>query len=252
MKIATLYRYPVKGLSAEALDQAELTAGGYFPGDRLFAIENGPSGFDPLNPEHQPKIKFLMLMRDEQLAKLSTHYDDASGVLTIARDGKQVCRANLTQPIGHTLIEQFFAAFMKQNLRGAPKLLEAPEGFRFTDSAKGFVSLINLASVADLTRVVGREVEPLRFRANVYFDGLEPWHEFDFVGKELTIGNVRLEVLKRIQRCAATNVNPMTAERDLNIPNALMQGFDHTDCGIYARVLQGGRIRPGDTIEIAA
>ncbi|RFB81224.1 MOSC domain-containing protein [Methylovirgula sp. 4M-Z18] len=252
MKISALYRYPVKGLSAEALDEAELTAGGYFPGDRIFAIENGPSGFDPDDPEHQPKIKFLMLMRDEQLAKLSTRYDDATGVLTIARDGKQVCRADLSQPIGRTLVEQFFAAFMQHHLRGAPKLLEAPDGFRFTDSAKGFVSLINLASVSDLTRVVGRAVEPLRFRGNVYFDGLKPWHEFDLIGKKLAIGDARLEVLKRISRCAATNVNPVTAERDLNIPNALMRGFDHTDCGIYARVLNGGCIRPGDTIKIAA
>ncbi|WP_204280698.1 MOSC N-terminal beta barrel domain-containing protein, partial [Serratia marcescens] len=68
-RIAALYRYPVKGLSAEPLAEATLTAGGHFPGDRLFAIENGPSGFDPAAPEHQPKTKFLVLARLAALAK---------------------------------------------------------------------------------------------------------------------------------------------------------------------------------------
>ena len=68
--IASLQRYPVKGLSPEPLNSATLNKGGYFPGDRLFAVENGPAGFDPENPEHQPKIKFLMLMRNESLARL--------------------------------------------------------------------------------------------------------------------------------------------------------------------------------------
>lgn len=83
MRIASLYRYPVKGLSPERLTRADLEAGRYFPGDRMFAIENGPSGFDPARPEHKPKIVYLMLMRNEALARLSTRYDDASGELVI-------------------------------------------------------------------------------------------------------------------------------------------------------------------------
>ncbi|MFJ5368760.1 MOSC N-terminal beta barrel domain-containing protein, partial [Bosea sp. CER48] len=83
MRIETLYRYPVKGLSPERLQRADLPTDGFFPGDRLFAIENGPSGFDPAEPVHQPKIKYLMLMRNESLARLRSRYDDASGDLVI-------------------------------------------------------------------------------------------------------------------------------------------------------------------------
>ncbi|MCD6071365.1 MAG: molybdenum cofactor sulfurase, partial [Microvirga sp.] len=72
IRIASLQRYPVKGLSPESLSSVTLTKGDYFPGDRLFAIENGPAGFEPDNPQHQPKIKFLMLMRNESLARLRT------------------------------------------------------------------------------------------------------------------------------------------------------------------------------------
>ena len=139
MHINALYRYPVKGLSGELLDRAILKADAYFPGDRLFALENGPSGFDEAAPEHQPKLKFLMLMRNERLAKLETRFDDITQTLTILRDSKQVARGDLSAPLGRTIIEQFFAAFMKDELRGAPKLLTAPENFRFTDSKNGFI-----------------------------------------------------------------------------------------------------------------
>jgi uncharacterized protein YcbX len=56
-------------------------------------------------------------------------------------------------------------------------------------------------------------------------------------------------VVKRIVRCAAVNVDPVTAERDLNIPQTLMQAFDHADCGVYAEVITGGNIAAGDAIE---
>jgi len=247
-KISALYRYPVKGLSGESLEAATLTAGAYFPHDRLYAIENGPSGFNEDAPEHQPKIKFLMLMKNERLARLHTRFDETSNVLTISRNGKQVSRGDLATPLGRSILEQFFAAFMQGETRGAPKILAAPEGFRFTDSSKGFVSLINLASVRDLARVVGQELNPLRFRGNIWLEGLEPWAEFDFVGKTLRIGGVQLEISKRIERCTATNVNPASAARDTNIPRSLAQAFGHIDCGIYARIATGGTIKPGDAI----
>lgn len=250
MKISSLYRYPVKGLSGESLTQAKLQPDAYFPFDRLFAIENGKSGFEEAAPEHQPKIKFLMLMRNERLAKLVTKFDETTNVLTIHRDGRQVSRGDISTPLGRSLIEQFFAAFCKEDLRGAPKLLEAPEGFRFTDSRKGFVSLINLASVRDLARVIGQDLDPIRFRGNIMLEGLDPWAENDLVGKIIQLGAVKFEVLKRIERCAATNVNLQTATRDLNIPKTLMTAFGHTDCGIYARVIEGGTLHLNDGMRL--
>ena len=250
MIISSLYRYPVKGLSGEALPSVTLAADAYFPFDRLFAVENGHSGFDEDAPEHQPKIKFLMLMRNERLAKLSTKFDEFTNILTISRDGRQVSRGEISAPLGRSIIEQFFAAFCKDDLRGPPKLLAAPDGFRFTDSRKGFVSLINLASVRDLARVIGQDLDPLRFRGNIMLEGLEPWAENDLVGKTIQLGVVKFEVLKRIERCAATNVNLQTATRDLNIPKTLLTAFGHTDCGVYARVVNSGEIKLKDEILI--
>ncbi|KPF70971.1 molybdenum cofactor sulfurase [Bosea sp. AAP35] len=249
MRIASLYRYPVKGLSPERITSALIEAGAYFPGDRLFAIENGPSGFDPAAPVHQPKIKYLMLMRHEALATLHCRYDDASGDLVIAQDGKEVLRANTASSMGQDAITAFFVAFMPQALRGAPKLLRAPDGYRFTDSRSGFVSIINLASVADLEQRIGAAIDPLRFRGNIMVEGLEPWAELDLVGRDIeTVAGVRLRVLKRIERCAATNVDPTTGLRDLQLPKALMTAFGHVDCGIYCEVVSGGRLAEGERL----
>jgi uncharacterized protein len=247
-RLESIYRYPVKGLSPERLERARLTAGEYFPGDRLFAVENGPSGFEPAAAVHQPKTKFLMLMRDERLATLRTRYDDATGTLSIQQDNREAVRADLATKEGRLAIEAFFRRFMPNDLRGPPKVLSAPAGYRFTDSRSGFVSIINLASVAELETVIGAPVNPLRFRANLYVRGWPAWSEFDLVDRAFSIGGVRLKGLKRIVRCAATNVDPDTGMRDLTIPTTLMQNFDHMDCGIYAEVIEAGDIAPGDSV----
>jgi uncharacterized protein YcbX len=130
-------------------------------------------------------------------------------------------------------------------------VLRAPEGYRFTDSRRGFVSLINLASVADIERFVDAAVDPLRFRGNIYLEGLGPWAEFDLVGQVLaTPSGVRLMVTKRIERCAATNVDPATGRRDLDIPKTLMRAFGHFDCGLYAQVLSGGTLAEGERFAV--
>ena len=250
LRIAALYRYPVKGLSPEALETAELETSGYFPGDRLYAIENGPSGFNETVPRHLPKIAYLMLMRNEALARLRTRFDDATHRLTVEENGVQAVDADLSTAEGRAALAAFMKGFLPQELRGAPRVLTAPPGYRFTDSRTGYVSLINRASVAATEDLVGAPVDPLRFRGNLYLDGLEPWAELDMVGRVLEAGDVRLKITSRTERCAATNVDPQTGQRDLSIPRTLMQGVGHTDCGVYAEVLAGGVLRTGDSLRV--
>jgi uncharacterized protein YcbX len=250
-RIAALYRYPVKGLSPERLPRTRLGAGETLAGDRLYAIENGPSGFDPAVPKYLPKTQFLMLMRNERLATLDSRYDDDTRVLTICGAGRELARGDLSTKDGRLAIEAFFRRFMPAELRGPPKLLQAP-GHSFSDVAAKVVSIINLASVAALETVIGAPVHPLRFRANLYVEGWPAWDEFFLLGQQITIGHAHLKVTKRIVRCAATNVDPQTGIRDLAIPATLMRTFDHLDCGVYAQVIEGGEIAAGDRVVVAA
>jgi uncharacterized protein YcbX len=247
--VNSLYRYPVKGLSPEPLTRAQLAKGETVPGDRLYAIENGPSGFDPQAPTYQPKARFLMLMRNERLARLRTRFDDVSHTLAIESDGREATRGDLRTVAGRAEVEAFFAKFCADELRGLPKILHAP-GHSFSDVARKVVSIINLASVAALETAVGAPVHPLRFRGNVYVTGWPAWREFDLVGEEIAIGNgARLKIVKRIVRCAATNVDPDTGIRDLTIPETLMRTFGHADCGVYGEVVGGGEIAVGDDVK---
>src|SRR6185312_15969769 len=225
-RIQAIYRYPVKGLSPQPLERVLLRQGQTLPADRLYAIENGPTGFDPAHPAYFPKQRFLMLMRNERLAALRTDYDEASHTLTIERDGHVAARGEL---------------------RGPPKVLFG-DRHSFSDVAKKVVSIINLVSVAEIENALGQAVDPVRLRANVYVTGWPAWHEFELLGREIAMGGARLRVVKRIVRCAATEVDPQLGIRDLPIPATLQRVFKHGDCGMYAEVIADGEIGLGDAV----
>ncbi len=247
-EIVSIYRYPVKGLSPEPLASVRVAAGETLPFDRAWAIENGPSKFDPAAPKHLPKIAFLMLMRNERLAALHTRFDEAARTLTVHKDGKVVAEGCLETEEGRAALEAFFDAYEADELRGATRIVSAP-GHAFTDTATRCLSLINLATVRDIERTLGVDVHPMRFRGNLYVEGLPAWAEFDdWLGKTIRAGDVTFEAYARIDRCAAANVNPETAERDLTLPVSLLEAYGHPDCGVYLRVVKGGELATGATI----
>ena len=250
-RIAQIFRYPVKGLSAEPMSSVAVSRGETLPLDRAFALAHGSTQFNAQNPQYLPPSKFLMLKRNEKLAALRSRYIDESKTLVIERDGKQVARGLIDQPVGRKMIEQFFAAYLGDEVRGVPKLLRA-KGHSFSDVPDKCLSLINISSIRELERVMGRHLDPLRFRGNLYFDTGRPWEEFNWCGREIAIegpqGTARLRGVARIERCAATNVDPETGARDANIPKALQAAFDHLDMGIYAEVIEDGVIAAGAEI----
>jgi uncharacterized protein YcbX len=227
------------------LTSVKLEAGGTIPFDRQWAIENGARRFEPERPAYLPKIHFLMLMRDERLALIDVRFDEASETLTIYRDGKAVVRGVLSTATGRLVLEQFFAAFMKDSLRGAPRIVSAP-GHSFSDTRAKCLHIINLASARELERVLGRPVDPLRFRPNLIVEGPEAREERTWIGRELRAGGVRLFIEEPTERCAATNVDPRTGARDMDIPASLMATWGHAEFGVYARVSGAGTISVGD------
>ena len=247
-KITGIYRYPVKGLTPEPLSRAELNVGQTLRSDRRYAIENGPSGFDPSTPKWLPKPHFLMLQRDEWLAPLRAHFDDDSHVLTLRRDGAMVAQGDLETAEGRAAIERYFADTHISRIKGPPKVLASP-GHSFSDVPRKVISIINLASLRAIENLVQAPVDPLRFRANVYVEGWPAWHEAGLLDQTIAIGSAQAKVVKRITRCAAVNVDPDTGARDLMVPQALMQRLGHNECGIYAEIITDGGAAVGDTIE---
>jgi len=252
--IAEIYRYPVKGLSAEELDRVVLTPGECLPHDRRFAIALGSTAFDPEHPEWLPKTHFIMLMRDEKLARLQTRFDVESGVLSIAEGGQVLLRAPMSDPEERRLVAEFFTNFLGDAVNRPLRVVSA-SGHAFADARRRpnattdkYVSLINRASIAALEAAMGIPVDPIRFRANIYFGGASAWCEQHWVDSEINLGAARLRVISPITRCAATQVNPVTAERDLDIVAALGRAFGHTNMGVYAEVVAGGEVAVGDPL----
>lgn len=253
MYVHSIYRYPVKGLSPEPVSAIDLVPGEFFPGDRIYAVENGPSGFDPQAPSFRPKSRFLMLMKHPRLAELTSHFDHETHVLALVWRGAEAARGDLRTAEGRRSIECFLQDFCAGETRGPVRLLAAPEGFRFTDSIRsGFVSILNLASVRDLERRLGAALDPLRFRANVLVDGWEPWGEEALVGRRLAIGGAELRVLKTIDRCSATHVDPRNGAVDVDVMEALRAGFGRLSCGIYGKIVKGGRVETAGPVRVVA
>ena len=98
-------------------------------------------------------------------------------------------------------------------------------------------------------QILGVELSPLRWRGNLWFEGLAPWEEFDWIGKNLRIGTVELFVEERIERCLATTANPVSGIRDVDTLKAL-NSRGHQDFGVYAIIKKAGILALGDKVEI--
>ena len=190
-----------------------------------------------------------MLMRNEELATVRSAFDEATETLVISKAGVEIARGDLRTEAGRAAIEEAISRIVTSGLRGRPKVVVSP-GHSFSDVADKCIHLVNRQSLTALEGLLGAPVDARRFRPNLVLDGLGAWQELDLVGKKLRTGGTTLEIFKRTERCAATNVDPETGVRDLKIPSFLSKTLGHTDFGVYARIIDGGRVRVGDTLEV--
>ena len=256
MRIAAIHRYPVKSLGGEALAAAALVPASCLAGDRRYAFVPRAPGGSPPTPGWRPKSRCVALVRHASAARLSARYDDISGDLALYEGGREVARGAPGNSGDCARLEAAAARVLAADVGGGVDLVAAgvrgdgTEG-AMTDVDAPFVSLLNLASVAALAEALGAPVDPLRFRANIHFEGAPAWAEREWMGREIATGNARLQVAEPIGRCAATEVNPATAARDLRVLRGLADGFGHVEMGIYAQVIAGGTVTRGEALRLA-
>jgi GntR family transcriptional regulator/MocR family aminotransferase len=246
--VTGIYRYPIKGLSAQAVPGVTVEAGKPFPFDRIFALARPGGPIDPDEPKWAKKGLFVMLMLDDALAQVQTDLDVDTLSFTIRQENREILKVNLGDESGRIEVEDFFARLMP-TLSAPPRLVRARDG-HFMDKPDNVLSLINLATVRHLQEQWGFEINPLRFRANFYIDGDRPWEEFDWIGSDIRLGDAVFRVDRRNGRCGATNVNPVTGRRDLDIPASLRAAFGHKDLGVYLVTRKGGKIVVGDPAHV--
>jgi uncharacterized protein YcbX len=252
-RIEAIFRHPIKGFTPEAIEAAvRLEPGEGFPHDRVWAVENGPSGYDPLAPAFVPKQKFCVLAAIPTVAAVRTRYDDQTGRMSAEAPGRPAYGGDFQAVADRDAFAAWLTPLLAEDLRGPLAVVTAPPHHRFTDHPQGQVSVVNLASVRDLGVRMGVEIDPLRFRSNLYVEGWPPWVEDGWTGRGLALGGVGTQVFKPIVRCAATHVDPLSAVRDLEITRALFENYGHMNLGLYVHVTKTGEVAVGDPARVMA
>ena len=251
--VTGLYQYPIKGLSPQPVAAVRVRAGEPFPFDRVFALARPGVAVTAEEPKWAKKGLFVMLMLDEGLATVRTHLDETTLVLTVCPgdepSGQPLLSVRLDDEAARHDVEAFFHR-LAPTLRSTPALVRARAG-HFMDKPDNVISLINLATVRALEQQWGYRIDPLRFRANIYIDDAPPWEEFNWVGSDIRLGEAVFRVDRRNGRCSATNVDPLTGRRDLDIPGSLRRAFGHKDLGVYLFARADADLAVGDTVSLS-
>ncbi|WP_329026454.1 MOSC domain-containing protein [Streptomyces sp. NBC_00690] len=253
-RLTEIARYPVKGFQGHALPAVTLTPGRGLPMDRVCGLLNGEVAAT-VEDGWISSLAFLRLVRNAEIARYRVALVDddpaGAGALSIsAPDGRSVeIRTGMDGGPDATELKKAnseLAGWFPAGPLG-PVQLTRPRA-PVWDWPYAAISLINLDTLDDMAAVSGVAIDPRRFRANLYVSGLGAWREFDLVGHRVRIGDAELEVVQTTDRCRATTVDPDTGRRNLNVPVLLASRYGHMCCGVYARVVRGGTIAPGDAL----
>jgi uncharacterized protein YcbX len=242
--VTGILRYPLKSHGREALDQIELVAGQAMPFDREWAVAHDECTAD--GSDWVPCINFSRVAKAPALMAITCALDEGSGRLTLSHPNRPDL---IFDP--DTDLEVFIDWVMPlvpQN-RALPSRILKLAGRGFTDSDFASVTLCNLASHHAVETQMGIPLSIHRWRGNIWFETDKPWIEFDWIGRDICIGDCVLKVRERTDRCLATTANPETGQRDADTLSAL-EHWGHQDFSVRAEVLNGGKIRIGDTVEV--
>lgn len=244
MKIAHILRHPLKSHGREALETVTLSPSEPMPYDRLWAVAHDASKAD--GSAWAPCANFSRGSKAPGLLAISSRLDEAQEILHLSHPDLPDLSFHPDSE-ADKLIE-WVMPIVPQD-RALPDRIIRLDGRGFTDSDFPSVTLCNLASHKAVEEQMGQDLSIHRWRGNIWFDGGEPWVEFDWMGRDVRIGACILRVRERTDRCLATTANPETGKRDADTLGALKQ-WGHQDFSVRAEVIQGGNIALGDPIEV--
>ena len=247
--VTSLWRYPIKSHGREALASIDLSAGQTIPWDRHWAVTHADTKFDDNNPAWVMCRNFMIGAATPDLAGIWAQLDEATQTVTLTH----AALGALTIRPDHLADQARFIDWVRPLCppdKRQPNGIVTLGGRGITDTDYPSISIMNTASHAAVAGRLGRNIEPERWRGNIWLDGLAPWEEWDWIGADVAIGTTILRVTDRIERCAHTTANPKTGKRDTDTLGLLRDNWDHQDFGVYAQVVQGGHIAIGDTAKV--
>jgi len=243
--IAHIWRHPIKAHGVEALKSVGLTAGKTMPWDRVWAVAHELSKAN--GTKWVPCGNFSRGAKCPSLMAISATLNVASNIITLTHPDLPEISFN-PDTESETFIN-WVRPIMPADKTASARIVRAA-ACGLTDTDFPSISLNNLATNRVIGTTLGKDLSPLRWRGNLWFDDLEPWEEFSWVGKRLRIGGSEIDIKERITRCMATTVNPKTGLRDADTLTALQDNWGHKQFGVYGVVVKSGQIALGDKIEV--
>lgn len=246
IQVAQIFRFPVKGLGDEALQSTEVVPGLGIPGDRKWALAHNQSTYDPQTPAHQARRNFVQTAHCAALAQTSTSLT-GDALISASHPLHGPVTADLSTEEGAQALCEWSKKVAGSDQAGPYRLAHVADQPMW-DVAQAQVSLASTSVLEDLSLKTNASMQMRRFRNNIWLDGLAPGEEFELVGKEVTLGTVRLKILEPNTRCAAPGANPETGIRDIEVTERLHEFYGHMDFGLYTSVISGGQVSIGDTL----
>lgn len=249
-RLAHIRRHPVKSVGGEGLDRVTLAPARRLPGDREWAVltdagernaETSQAGGEP--DRWLPKSCFVRGVRAPQAQAITGGWQEGRLAL------RHPARPDLVidpETQGDRLIDWLRPLWPAD--APAPTRLVRGAGI-WTDQKWPWISILSVASLADLEHRTGQALGLHRWRGNLWVDGWEPWAERGLIGRIIRIGGTELRVTDHIGRCDATSADTETGDRDIDMLATLERLYGHTDFGVFAEVVTGGAIALGDGVQ---
>ncbi|MEJ6509654.1 MAG: MOSC domain-containing protein [Octadecabacter sp.] len=247
--VTSLWRHPIKSHGREALAFVDLVAGQSMPWDRHWAVTHAATKFSVQNPSWVMCRNFMIGALTPELAGIWASLDSETGKITLRHEAI----GELTfHPDNESDVARFIAWITPicPPEKSQPTNIVSLPHRGHTDSDYPSISIMSIASHHQVEQQLGHTLAQERWRGNIWVDGIAPWSEWDWIGREITIGTTVLRVKEPIKRCMHTAANPISGKRDVDTLGILRDNWDHQNFGIYAEVIQGGKISLGDTAEV--
>jgi len=249
MKVVDLWRYPIKGHGREQLTEVALSEGKTIPFDRVWAIAHEAAKVDGSSGEWAHCVNFSRGSKSPALMAINLTFDAHTNTITLTHPDCEPLTINPDVDEDAARLVEWTKPLCPDNRAQPAHIYRAKEN-GMTDSDFPSVSINSFSSLRSLSEKAGTDVSPQRFRGNIWIDDLPPWAEHNWVNQEIQIGEARLKIIERTERCAATTASPQTGKIDLDTLDILKSNFGHLDFGVRAIVTKSGLIKTGDAVSL--
>tara|TARA_B100001173_G_scaffold69655_1_gene59139 strand:- start:156 stop:941 length:786 start_codon:yes stop_codon:yes gene_type:complete len=255
--ISSINYCPVKSVSFQSIDSCEIKKDIGIVGDRIFAFSKNLDQdqvelFEKSPEDRKGKWNKILTLKNSPVLN-KYNFLLKQNKLTLTFKKKEILEVDVNilsekQKLSNKLTEL-------ENSLKQPIILMQNKDFPFFDTTISnkvdfinSVSLLNIQSINDFQKKIGKTVEMSRFRGNICIDGLKAWEERNWIGKVIKINDISFKVEKNIPRCVAINLKPKTDNNSFNLLQLLKKNYNHFDMGIYLTPLNDGKINISDQI----